>query len=673
MLLAGAAVLAGCKTTGEADDKPINLADLDTSVAPGDDFYQYANGGWLKKATIPEDRTRYGAFDILQETTEEKVKDILFRAMERKGDTTDAIWVKVGDFFASGMDTAAIEAAGLTPIMPDIETIGLVASPQDVVREIARERSIGGGAPFYIGVDQDSKDATNQLLSIAQSGLGMPDRDYYFDESEHGEALRQGYLKLLQGKFELLGNDAATAESKANDIFAFEKRLADASLTQLEYRDPFLTYNKLTVDDLKKVAPNIDWQLYFQNLGIEPPQHILVDNPTFLTRISEMLKDVPANVWADYLTMQFMDAYSACLNKKFEELTFEFYGRLLSGQEVQSPRWRRVMRICQGAMGEGIGQVYVRENFPPEAKQKMQELVQDLRDAYRERMGQLTWMSDATKQKAQEKLDAMTVKIGYPDKWKDYSELSVSRDSYALNMRSAYTFGFNEMMSKVGKPIDPTEWFMTPQTVNAYYSPTRNEIVFPAAILQPPFFNLAADDAVNYGGIGVVIGHEITHGFDDQGRLYNKEGNLENWWTSEDSARFTDYSQLLVNQFDSFDVINGIHVNGRLTLGENLADYGGLTIGYNAMLRRLARAGQDSQKEIDGFTPAQRFFLSYAKIWRNLMRDQELIRRLKDDVHSPGKYRVDGGVYNIDAFYEAFEVKESSPYYRTPEQRPTIW
>lgn len=664
--------MLGCQPKG-SDSKALDLADMDQSIAPGDDFYQYANGGWLKTAKIPDDRTRYGAFDVLQEQTEERVKDILFRAADRMGDTTDVDFVKIGDFFASGMDTATIEEVGLQPIFPDLEMISTLADPKDLIREIARERAIGGSSPFYVSVEQDSKEATSMILSFYQSGLGMPDRDYYFDESENGQKLRDAYMEMLVKTFELLGKDENVAKGIAKDVFDFEKRLAAASLTRLQYRDPHLVYNKLTVPELAKVAPNIDWDLYFQNLGIEKPAALLVDNPKFFTEVSNMVKDVPINVWADYLTAQFMSSYSSCLNAKYENIAFDFYGRALSGQQVQQPRWKRVMRQTQGALGEAIGKFYVAECFPPEAKQRMQELVQNLRKTYRERMGQLTWMSDETKQKAQEKLDAITVKIGYPDKWRDYSALSVARDSYAYNVRNAYTYRFNRTMAKLGKPIDRTEWFMTPQTVNAYYNPTMNEIVFPAAILQPPFFDMKADDAVNYGGIGVVIGHEITHGFDDQGRQYNKEGNLENWWSAEDSLRFTEYSQLLVDEFNAFDVIDGIHINGKLTLGENLADYGGLTISVHALEGVLANEQGAADKKIDGFTPLQRFFLSYAKIWRNLTRDQELIRRLKDDVHAPGKYRVDGGVYNIDEFYTAFEVNPSSPYYREPAKRPTIW
>ena len=665
-------LFVGCEESKMS--KPIDLADLDTSVAPGDDFYQYANGGWVKRTEIPSDRVRYGAFDILQEQTEEKVKDILFRAWERKGDTTNADWLKIGDFYASGMDTTAIEAAGLTPLDPDLDIIRSLTEPADLVREFARERSIGGSDPFYVSVEQDSKDATTYILSISQSGLGMPDRDYYFGDDERVKKLQEAYIKMTTRFFVLMGNSETNAATMAKDVFDLEKKMAEASLSRLEYRDPHLTYNKLTGEELQKLTPAIQWEVFFQNLGIDMPKTLLVDNPKFLKAIDQLLQETPINIWKDYLAVHFVNGYATALSKDFADASFEFFGKTLSGQQEQSPRWRRVMRMTQSVLGEVIGKAYVAENFPPAAKERMLTLVQNLRVAYRERMADLPWMSAETKQKAQEKLDAITVKIGYPDKWRDYTDLSIARDSYVQNIRNGQVFQFMYNMSKLGQPIDKTEWYMYPQTVNAYYNPLLNEIVFPAAILQPPFFDVDADDAVNYGAIGVVIGHEITHGFDDQGRQYNKDGNLQNWWTSEDSLKFTEYSKLLIDQFNAFEPLPGKFVNGSLTLGENLADYGGLTISVHALQKVLKEQGADAEnKKIDDFTPLQRFFLGYAKVWRNVMRDEEMARRLVEDVHAPGMYRVDGGVYNIDEFYKAFEVPTTSKYYRAPDERPSIW
>ena len=666
-------VLMGCKESTNMP-KAIDLADLDTSVAPGEDFYQYSNGGWLKRTEIPSDRVRYGAFDILQDQTEEKIKDILFRAWERKGDTTNQDWLKIGDFYASGMDTATIEQAGLSPLEPDLEIIKSLIASSDLVREFARERSIGGGDPFYISVDQDSKEATSYITTLSQNGLGMPDRDYYFGDDDRVKALQNAYMKMITRFFVLMGNNEEVAATMATDVFALERKMAEASLSRLEYRQPHLIYNKFTIAELQKLTPNIDWNVFFQNLGVDVPSVLLVDNPKFFQVVDKLLVETPINVWKDYLSVHFVMGYASALSTPFADAAFEFFGKVLSGQQVQSPRWRRVMRMTQDVLGEIIGKMYVAENFPPEAKERMVTLVKNLRVAYRERMAQLPWMSEETKKKAQEKLDAIAVKIGYPDKWRDYTDLSIARDSYIQNIRNGQIFQFMYTMSKLGKPVDRSEWFMYPQTVNAYYSPNLNEIVFPAAILQPPFFDINADDAVNYGAIGVVIGHEITHGFDDQGRLYTKDGNLQNWWTSEDSLRFTEYTKLLVDQFNGFEALPGKFVNGSLTLGENLADYGGLTISVHAFTKLMESQGAEAaKKQIDGLTPLQRFFIGYSKVWRNLTRPEEMARRLVEDVHAPGMFRVNGGVYNIDAFYQAFDVPTTSKYYRAPEQRPSIW
>lgn len=647
--------------------------DMDLTVDPGMDFYRYSNGGWLSRTQIPDDKTRYGAFDILAEETELKVKDIVFRAWERQGDTADMEWIKLGNFFASGMDTAMIDAMGFEPIKPDLDNIAMVVKPDDVVRQLARLCPLGCRIPFYISVQEDSRDVTRMVLSIYQSGLGMPDRDYYLAEGADNERLRTAYKSMLEGFLRVQGREEAAAKEIAHDVFELEKRLAQGTMTRVERRDPIKTYNKLTLAELQKLTPNFDWTLYFQNMGIDIPEFVVVESPAFLQLVDKELESTPINVWKDYMSLQFFTRYAGVLSSEIEQMSFDFYGKALSGQQVQRARWKRVLSSTQGALGEVIGREYVAKYFPPESKHRMEELVGNLRGALRTTMQGLAWMSDATKARAIEKLDAMGLKIGYPSKWKDYTDLTVARDRYALNVRNAEIFSFNEEMSKLGEPVDKEEWFMYPQTVNAYYSPTRNEIVFPAAILQPPFFYPNGDDAVNYGAIGVVIGHEITHGFDDQGRMYNKEGNLEDWWTADDARRFDSLAQLVVAQYDGFE-LEGEKVNGELTLGENLADYGGLSISYRALEKALGDRGQGvASGEIDGFTPQQRFFLAYSKVWRNVIRPEESKRRLKTDVHSPGEFRVNGAVYNIPAFYEAFSVSEDSPYYRTPAQRPTIW
>ena len=671
-VLAGLALMASCQG-GKHEEKAIMKEDMDLTVDPGTDFYRYSNGGWISRTKIPDDKTRYGAFDILAEETERKVKDIVYDAWNRKGDTTDAEWIKLGNFFAAGMDTATIDAMGYEPIKPDLDNIAMVAKPEDVVRQLARLCPLGCRIPFYITVQEDSRDVTQMSLSIYQAGLGMPDRDYYLDSGADYERIRAAYISMLEGFMRVQGYEEAAAKEVARDVFEFEKRLAKGSMTRVERRDPIRTYNKLTLEELQKLTPNFDWSLYFQNMGIEIPKTLIVDSPSFLELVNRELVATPINVWKDYMSLQLMTDYSGVLSSEIDQLSFEFYGKTLSGQPVQRARWKRVLSVTQSALGEAIGREYVAKYFPPESKNRMEGIVENLRSTLRETILGLEWMSDSTKERAVAKLDAMGLKIGYPSKWKDYSDLTVSRDRYALNVRNARIFEFNEEMSKLGKPVDKEEWFMYPQTVNAYYSPTRNEIVFPAAILQPPFFYPNGDDAVNYGAIGVVIGHEITHGFDDQGRMYNKDGNLENWWTDGDALRFKELTQLVVEQYNGF-VLEGEHVNGSLTLGENLADYGGLSIAYRALEKALKAKGESVQSPlIDGFTPQQRFFLAYSKVWRNVVRPEESKRRLKTDVHSPGEFRVNGAVYNIPAFYEAFKVPEDGPYYRSPAQRPTIW
>lgn len=671
-VLAGLMAMVSCEG-GKQGEKAIMKEDFDVKVDPGMDFYRYSNGGWLSRTQIPDDKTRYGAFDILAEETEHKVKDIVFKAWNRQGDTTDVEWLKLGNFFASGMDTATIDAMGYDPIKPDLENISMLAKPEDIVRQLARLCPLGCRLPFYITVQEDSRDVTRMALSIYQSGLGMPDRDYYLDSGADNERLRGAYRTMLENFLRVQGHEEAAAREIVADVFAFEKRLAEATMTRVEQRDPIKTYNKLTFEELKKLTPNFDWELYFQNMGIDVPESVIVDNPSFLKLVDKELLSTPINVWKDYMALQFFTRYASVLSSEIEQINFDFYGKALSGQQAQRVRWKRVLGTTQAALGEVIGREYVAEYFPAESKTRMEEIVGNLRAALRSTIQGLEWMSDTTKARAIAKLDAMGLKIGYPNKWKDYSDMTVSRDRYALNVRNARIFAFNEEMSKLGKPVDKEEWFMYPQTVNAYYMPTRNEIVFPAAILQPPFFYPEGDDAVNYGAIGVVVGHEITHGFDDQGRQYNKDGNLEDWWTEEDANQFKELAQLVVDQYNGFE-LEGEHVNGELTLGENLADYGGLAISYKALEKAAADKGHSVQEPmIDGFTPQQRFFLAYSKVWRNVVRPEESKRRLKTDVHSPGEFRVNGAVYNIPAFYEAFSVAENSPYYRTPEQRPTIW
>ena len=664
-------LLSACKTQTDKQKPALEVSNMDLAVNPGDDFYSYANGAWIKKTTIPEDKSRYGSFDILQEENNAVLKEIFEKAASKKNAPAGSSWQKVGDFFKAGMNTENVELKGIDPIRPELELIDKIADTNELQQLIAQLHASRVSPLFNIYAAQDRKNTTEIIVNLSQGGLGLPDRDYYTSEDKRSTEIRNAYQQHLKQVFNLLGYDEEKAKQSAENVMAIETRLANASYTRLERRDPNKTYNKVSLQEMQLNSPMFSWSDYFSGIGIEVPAEFVIDNPTFFSEISKMLSETAIDSWKSYLTWNVVNRFSPYLSSAFVEQQFSFYGKVLSGNEVNRPRWERVASSANMAIGELVGQIYVEENFPPEAKEKMVELVANLKAVYRERMQNLEWMSETTKQRAVAKLDAMNVKVGYPDKWKDYSDYTVTAECYATNIKNALQFAFRQNMDKLGKPVDRTEWFMTPQTVNAYYSPTMNEIVFPAAILQPPFFNLYADDAVNYGAIGVVIGHEMTHGFDDQGRKYNKDGNLEDWWEPEDSEKFNELTQTIIDQYEAFVAIEDMNLNGKLTLGENIADYGGLTISYHALQKSYEK--NNRPKDIDGFTPEQRFFLSYANVWRQVIRDQELMRRVKEDPHSPGKFRVNGALFNINEFYDAFGIKPTDALYRTPEVRPTIW
>ena len=664
-------LLSACKTQTDKQKPALEVSNMDLAVNPGDDFYSYANGAWIKKTTIPEDKSRYGSFDILQEENNAVLKEIFEKAASKKNAPAGSSWQKVGDFFKAGMNTENVELKGIDPIRPELELIDKIADTNELQQLIAQLHASRISPLFNIYAAQDRKNTTEIIVNLSQGGLGLPDRDYYTSEDKRSTEIRNAYQQHLKQVFNLLGYDEEKAKQSAENVMAIETRLANASYTRLERRDPNKTYNKVSLQEMQLNSPMFSWSDYFSGIGIEVPAEFVIDNPTFFSEISKMLSETAIDSWKSYLTWNVVNRFSPYLSSAFVEQQFSFYGKVLSGNEVNRPRWERVASSANMAIGELVGQIYVEENFPPEAKEKMVELVANLKAVYRDRMQNLEWMSETTKQRAVAKLDAMNVKVGYPDKWKDYTNYTVTEDCYATNIKNALQFAFRQNMDKLGKPVDRTEWFMTPQTVNAYYSPTMNEIVFPAAILQPPFFNLYADDAVNYGAIGVVIGHEMTHGFDDQGRKYNKDGNLEDWWEPEDSEKFNELTQTIIDQYEAFVAIEDMNLNGKLTLGENIADYGGLTISYHALQKSYEK--NNRPKDIDGFTPEQRFFLSYANVWRQVIRDQELMRRVKEDPHSPGKFRVNGALFNINEFYDAFGIKPTDALYRTPEVRPTIW
>jgi putative endopeptidase len=674
MLTLGAAAIGlGCKpkATVAAGEKPVfNETVMDLSVSPGENFYQYAGGGWMKNNPLPEDKSRYGSFDKLAEQNKEKVKAVIEKAAATKSEN-GSVNQQIGDFYASGMDTVAIEKAGLAPIQNYLNEIDAIDTKEKLIEVIGQLQRLQISPLFYYFAEGDMKNSNMVIANIYQGGLGMPDRDYYFDKGERAEEIRKAYLAYLQSIWQNTGSDAQTALAEGEKVMKFETRLAAASNTKLENRDPKLTYNKVDLPGLEANSPGLKWKGLFAAMKVDAPQEINLYQPKFVTEVGKMVDEESLDTWKSYLKIHLIREVSPYLPKAFVESRFAFYGKTLSGQPQMEPRWKRVQNTTSSALGEAIGQLFVQEYFPPQAKARMEQLVENLRTAFGERIRQLDWMSDSTKQQALAKLAAIRVKIGYPNKWRDYSKLAISRDSYLTNVLRSNEFDFEFNNAKIGKPVDKEEWGMTPQTVNAYYHPTNNEIVFPAAILQPPFFYLDGDDAVNYGAIGVVIGHEITHGFDDQGRQFDKNGNLKDWWTNSDTEKFNAKSQVLVNQYDQFVIKDTLHANGKLTLGENIADLGGLSISYQAFQNTLK--GKEKPDPIDGFSAEQRFYLGYSLIWAQNIREAEKLRRVKEDVHSLGEHRVVGPLVNIEAFYQAFGIKEGDKMFIPQEKRAVIW
>ncbi|MCF6242555.1 MAG: M13 family peptidase, partial [Bacteroidales bacterium] len=621
----------------------------------------------------PDDKTRYGAFDELAEKNREKLKTLILDAMNDKNAPEGSNKKKICDFYASGMDSVKRNEERIKELKPYFEKISQLTSKEEVIKMAAELQTVGITPFFHIYASPDEKNSSMVIANTWQAGLGLPNRDYYTNNDERSENIRKEYVQYIQNIYKLLGKNDEEAKQLADKIMKLETKLAEVSFTNLENRDPQATYNKMSVEDLQKTANGFDWELFINSLGYPEIDSINIAQVKFAKGLGELFTKTTLEDWKVFLNWKVINKSASYLSDDFVQEDFNFYSKSLLGQKQITPRWKRIQNQTNAALGEAIGQVYVEKYFPPEAKKKITDLVANLKKALEIRINNLQWMSEPTKKAALEKLAAINVKVGYPDKWRDYSGLKVSRDSYVKNIMASNKFNFEYMMNKIGKPVDKDEWGMTPQTVNAYYSPNRNEIVFPAAILQPPFFNVDADDAVNYGAIGVVIGHETTHGFDDQGRQYDKNGNLNDWWTDEDAQKYKEQTNKLVEQYNGFVAIDSMHVNGELTLGENIADFGGLTIALEAFKIDMKEKGIDPNEKIDGFTPIQRFFLSYATIWRQNIRDKELKNRLENDVHSSGRYRVNGALFNVPEFYEAFNIKEGDKLYRTQEQRPIIW
>lgn len=660
----------GCTEQGKTGmTQGLNISDMDTTVSPGESFYQYATGGWQKANPIPDEYARYGSFDKLREENQHQIQ-ALIQDLSGQDYENGTNAQKVGDLYSIGMDSVKLNSDGAEPIRPLLQKIADVVSKEDIIRVSAQLSKVVSNPFFGFSVGPDDKNSSMNIVHIYQSGIGMGDRDYYLLQNEHSQNLRAAYIKLMETQFQNTGYSEADAKKAAANVMKIETELAGAHVTKEMRRLPELNYHKLLVSELDNQVAPFAWNIYFDELGAAGIDSLNVSQIEPVKAAIAIIEREPIEVLKDYLSWKVINSAANYLSDDFVNANFEFYGRTMSGSKELRPRWRRTIDAVNGAMGEAVGQLYVEKYFPAEAKERMLNLVENLKISLGERISQLEWMSDATKEKAQEKLGTFIVKIGYPDKWKDYSSLEIKDDSYWQNIMRASEFAWEEMMDELGKPVDRTKWYMSPQTVNAYYSPSSNEICFPAGILQPPFFYMDGDDAINYGGIGVVIGHEMTHGFDDQGRKFDKDGNLTDWWTAEDAARFDERANVLVDFFDNIVVLDTVHANGTFTLGENIADHGGLQVAYHAF-QKTDQAKKD--ENIDGFTPAQRFFLSYAGLWAGNVRDAEILRLTQIDPHSLGKWRVDGALPHIEAWYEAFGIDSEDPMYVPAEERASIW
>ncbi len=658
----------------EKNPPPLDPQNMDTSVKPQDDFFMYADGGWIKRTEIPPEYSRWGGFNELIERNNDALHAIAEKAINAHVDPRFAPEVqKVGDYYASGMDEKTIEAVRTKPLGDEFKNIDAIKDRNDLLKEIAHLHTIGVDALFDFSSGQDAKDSTHEIAQAVQGGLGMPDRDYYTKTDEASKKLRDQYVDHVAKMLTLLGEPAATASDHAKKILALETKLAEASRTRVQLRDPQKNYNKMAVSQLQKLTPDWKWSDYFKQINLLEPPNINVHQPEFFKAADDVFRSAPIEDWKAYLRWHLIDAAAAELSKDFVDEDFNFKERVLRGTQQIKPRWKRVIASTDDAIGEALGKLYVAFDFHPQAKARALELVNNLKEALSDRIKTLEWMDEPTKQEALKKLAAMRVKIGYPDKWLDYSMLQIDRGPYVSNAIRAGKFETTRELNKIGKPVDPTEWGMTPPTVNAYYNPNMNEIVFPAGILQPPFFYANADDAINYGGIGAVIGHEMTHGFDDQGRQFDAAGNLRDWWTPESAAKFKERSQAIVKQYNEYEPLPGLHVNGDLTQGENIADLGGVKLAYAALQKALEKNPQARAGKIDGFTPDQRFFLSFATIWKSKQRDEDLKLRLNTDPHSPAHYRVDGPLSNLPEFQKAFNLPDNSPMVHPPAKRVNIW
>ncbi|AUD61711.1 peptidase M13 [Shewanella sp. Pdp11] len=646
----------------------IEFANFDKAVRPQDDFYKYVNGTWLKNTEIPADRTSIGAFYDLREKSRDDVKAIIEEVAATPNLATGTDEQKVADLYRSFMDTDTLNKLGVTPIQGEFDAINALKDKNELVKYFAHSQIAGAGTPMAFYIDIDAKNSSRYATHLYQYGLSLPEKDYYFNESERFVNIRKAYLAHIEKMFTLAG--LANPKASAESILALETAIASKHWDVVENRDSTKTYNLYQVKDLPTLAPDIDWTVYLTALGADKQTDIIVNQPSYIQGLNEVLKTTDLATWKTYMQWQVLTHAANYLSEALDNENFDFFSKTLNGQEEQEPRWKRGVASVNGMLGEVVGKVYVKRHFTPEAKDRMQALVENLRGAYGDSIKDLTWMSDSTKVAAADKLAKFNPKIGYPNKWEDYSKLSIKADDLIGNATRASEVEHAKSLAKLGAPIDKDEWHMTPQTVNAYYNPTMNEIVFPAAILQPPFFNLAADDAVNYGGIGAVIGHEMGHGFDDQGAKFDGEGNMRDWWTEQDLKEFSARGQALIAQYDGYYVFDDLHVNGGLTLGENIGDLSGVTIAYRAYKKSLN--GQEAPV-IDGLTGDQRFFIGFTQIWRAKAKEEAMRNRVATDPHSPAEFRALGALSNMPEFYTTYDVKPGDAMYIAPEKRVKIW
>ncbi len=674
LMAAGLMVLAGCgnnaqKTDGQSSCKSVNLANLDTTVAAGADFYQYACGGWMKEHPLKPEFSRYGVFEQLMETNREQLR-ALVEELKAAPQEEGSVAQKIGMLYELALDSVKMNEDGFEPVKEELAAIRDLGTKAELSKMVAYLHKEGITPYFALYVGADEKNSSMNIVQLYQAGLGMGDRDYYLQNDETFSKIREAYKAYISRLFVLAGHSPEQADAAVTAVMNVENGIAKISFSREEMRDSQKNYNKMSCADFIKSNDALDWNAYFSAMGLDSIPELDAKQFAYYKKLGDFLKTVSLDDQKSYLAFNLLRAAAPYLSDNFVNANFDFYGKTMSGKQELEQRWKRALSTVNGVLGEAVGQMYVAKYFPASSKEKMLTLVGNLQKALGERINNLEWMGDSTKLKAQEKLAAFTVKIGYPDKWRDYSALEIKQDSYWANVRRSSIFEMDYMLADAGKPVDKSRWYMTPQTINAYYNPTTNEICFPAAILQPPFFDPEADDAINYGAIGVVIGHEMTHGFDDQGRNYDKEGNLTDWWTADDATRFPERANKLVAQYDNILVLDTMHANGSYTLGENIADQGGLLISHQAYLNSLQ--GQ-TPAVIDGFTGEQRFYLGYATLWAQNIRDEEIVRLTKMDPHSLGKWRVNAALKNIDAFYEAFGIKEGDAMYMQPADRVNIW